>query len=177
MYYFPSTCVHCKKPPCLTSCPNNAIYIHPDGVVLINEEKCQGCNNCVKPCPYKAAHFNNKKYRKSKQDFRKAPPTNHLPLATATNCELSHYTIHKTAISFKQILSFLRGLCGTIVFLFSQGRYVRLNVNGNINRASYLLIECVFQIFRYLVGGGYAQIRVNKDMQVEKDFSADRASP
>jgi Fe-S-cluster-containing dehydrogenase component len=48
----PVTCMHCQNPPCIDACPENAITKRPDGVVLIDREKCTGCQSCVSACPY-----------------------------------------------------------------------------------------------------------------------------
>ena len=50
--YVRHACMHCENPPCLYSCPNDAIYQHPDGIVLISHQKCGGAGDCVDACPY-----------------------------------------------------------------------------------------------------------------------------
>ena len=52
MHYLPVPCMHCGQAPCLPSCPTEAIYRRPDGIVLIDEEKCNGCQMCLESCPY-----------------------------------------------------------------------------------------------------------------------------
>jgi len=52
MYYLPIPCMHCSQPPCLPSCPTEAIYQRQDRIVLIDEEKCNGCQQCLEACPY-----------------------------------------------------------------------------------------------------------------------------
>ncbi len=52
--FFPTLCFHCKNPPCMTVCPTKAIYKRPDGIVLIDSEKCGGHQSCVAACPYNA---------------------------------------------------------------------------------------------------------------------------
>ncbi len=37
-YYLPSPCMHCARPPCVDSCPTDAIYRRQDGIVLIKAE-------------------------------------------------------------------------------------------------------------------------------------------
>lgn len=55
----PLTCMHCQNPPCLEACPEEgAIYRRPDGIVLIDKEKCNGCRLCVPACPYGVIQFN-----------------------------------------------------------------------------------------------------------------------
>jgi tetrathionate reductase subunit B len=55
----PHTCMHCENPPCLEACPvEGAIYKRPDGIVLIDRDKCIGCRACGDACPYDAIHFN-----------------------------------------------------------------------------------------------------------------------
>jgi len=53
------TCRHCDNPPCLDACPaSGAIRQRPDGIVLIDREKCTGCRACGDACLYDAIRFN-----------------------------------------------------------------------------------------------------------------------
>jgi len=55
----PVTCMHCKNPPCLKACPvEGTIYKRLDGIVLIDKEKCNGCQLCALTCPYGVIQFN-----------------------------------------------------------------------------------------------------------------------
>lgn len=52
-YHYAATCNHCENPACVAVCPNAAMYIdEDDGTVQHNDEKCIGCEYCVKACPY-----------------------------------------------------------------------------------------------------------------------------
>ena len=51
-YSVPSVCFQCPKPDCLEACPEGAIYNTDDGVVLVDEDKCNSCGDCVDGCPY-----------------------------------------------------------------------------------------------------------------------------
>jgi len=58
-FYLPRLCNHCTKPACLEACPVRAIYKREqDGVVLIDQDKCQGMRACNVACPYKKIYFN-----------------------------------------------------------------------------------------------------------------------
>ena len=54
----PITCMHCRKPSCLEACPEDAIHKRSDGIVLIDKEKCTGCQLCMPACPYGVIQFN-----------------------------------------------------------------------------------------------------------------------
>jgi Fe-S-cluster-containing dehydrogenase component len=52
-------CHHCENPTCLEVCPVIAYYKRDkDGVVVHQQEKCIGCGNCIRSCPYGAPKFN-----------------------------------------------------------------------------------------------------------------------
>ncbi len=52
---FPMSCMHCENAECVTVCPTGASYKRPeDGIVLIDQDKCMGCNYCSWACPYGA---------------------------------------------------------------------------------------------------------------------------
>ncbi len=58
-FYLARICNHCTFPACLASCPRGSIYKRPeDGIVLIDQERCRGYQECVKGCPYKKTFFN-----------------------------------------------------------------------------------------------------------------------
>ncbi|MFC1943953.1 4Fe-4S dicluster domain-containing protein [Chloroflexota bacterium] len=59
MYYQPVPCMHCDKPPCLDACPMEAVYKREDGIVLVDEGKCDGCQACMVACPYDSLIYNN----------------------------------------------------------------------------------------------------------------------
>jgi len=56
--YIPILCMHCEESECLKVCPTKATYRDPRGLVLIDYDKCMGCQYCMLACPYMARHFN-----------------------------------------------------------------------------------------------------------------------
>ncbi|WP_290596499.1 4Fe-4S dicluster domain-containing protein [Archaeoglobus sp. JdFR-39] len=60
-FYLPRLCNNCSNPACLPACKEGAIVKDEKfGVVLIDEEKCNGCKDCIKTCPYKIPWYNAK---------------------------------------------------------------------------------------------------------------------
>ena len=57
MYWLPVPCMHCDEPSCLAGCPEEAIYKRKDGLVLVDEEKCTGCQICIDVCPYGVINY------------------------------------------------------------------------------------------------------------------------
>lgn len=59
MFYLARICNHCTYPACLGSCPRMSIYKRQeDGIVLLDQSRCRGYQECVKGCPYKKVFFN-----------------------------------------------------------------------------------------------------------------------
>lgn len=56
--YVPRPCMHCEHPPCVAVCPVKATYQRPDGLVVMDYDRCIGCRYCMVACPYEARHFN-----------------------------------------------------------------------------------------------------------------------
>jgi len=57
-FYLPTTCQQCEDPPCLASCPEEAIYKDDElGRVVIDSERCIGCKMCFSACPTGAMGF------------------------------------------------------------------------------------------------------------------------
>ena len=57
MSYLPRICNHCTYPGCLAACTRKSIYKRDDGIVLIDQDRCRGYQECVRGCPYKKSIF------------------------------------------------------------------------------------------------------------------------
>jgi Fe-S-cluster-containing dehydrogenase component len=65
MVHFPRSCLHCETPDCVTVCPTGASYKRAeDGIVLVDEDKCIGCQLCAWACPYGAREISMERPRK-----------------------------------------------------------------------------------------------------------------
>jgi Fe-S-cluster-containing dehydrogenase component len=57
--FYSLACNHCERPTCLEVCPVEAYTKRDkDGVVVHNQDKCIGCGNCIRSCPFGAPKFN-----------------------------------------------------------------------------------------------------------------------
>ncbi len=52
-------CRFCEDAPCVHACPRNALkQSEENGIILINEEKCDACGWCIEACEYGAINLN-----------------------------------------------------------------------------------------------------------------------
>jgi Fe-S-cluster-containing dehydrogenase component len=58
MDFLPKLCNHCENPPCVDSCPEGALQKRDDGIVILDQEVCNGCQSCLTACPYNIIIFN-----------------------------------------------------------------------------------------------------------------------
>ena len=56
--FFALACMHCGKPACIEVCPTGAISKRgEDGIVVVDRDNCNGCQNCLPACPYGVPQF------------------------------------------------------------------------------------------------------------------------
>jgi len=49
--FLPRPCMHCEHAPCVEVCMVGASYYRPDGIVMMDYDKCIGCRYCEVACP------------------------------------------------------------------------------------------------------------------------------
>ncbi len=62
-------CNHCERPICMEVCPASAITRRPDGLVLLDPDRCLGCRYCEWACPYGAPQYDPMRGRMGKCTF------------------------------------------------------------------------------------------------------------
>jgi molybdopterin-containing oxidoreductase family iron-sulfur binding subunit len=101
MIFLPFCCHHCRNPNCLSVCPTGATYKRPDGLVLIDEDKCIGCGKCVIACPYGARQILRRKasyYAGNEPTPYETAKQNDTKLGTAVKC---NFCVHRLEAGLK----------------------------------------------------------------------------
>ncbi len=88
--YRVNLCRHCDDPPCMPACPEEAITKRDDGIVLLDREKCSGCQSCIDACPYHAIWFDEARQTALKCNLCHHRVENGLIPACADNVCLGH---------------------------------------------------------------------------------------
>lgn len=57
-YFAPKLCNQCVDAPCNQVCPVHASFTSPEGVELVDPDRCIGCAYCVQACPYGVRFIN-----------------------------------------------------------------------------------------------------------------------
>lgn len=87
LFYLPRICNHCSNPGCLAACPREAIFKRSqDGIVLVDQKRCEGLRFCIAGCPYKKVYFNPKRFKSEKCIFCFPRIEKGLPPACAQQC-------------------------------------------------------------------------------------------
>lgn len=106
MVFMPRPCMQCDNPSCVTVCPVHATWKRPDGVVIIDYDKCIGCRYCITACPYGARTYDFGHYytehTHSVQPYEKKPTLEYRkswnrvshdsPVGNARKC---HFCLHR----------------------------------------------------------------------------------
>lgn len=88
--FIPTPCQHCQNAPCVNVCPVGATWATPEGVVLIDQQRCIGCRICMAACPYDRRFFNwGNPPRPPETAFVKYSPENQVgaPRGTVMKCD------------------------------------------------------------------------------------------
>lgn len=86
-FYLPRICNHCSNPGCLAACPRGAIFKRDqDGIVLVDQDRCEGLKFCIAGCPYKKIYFNPKLSKSEKCILCFPRIEKGLPPACAQQC-------------------------------------------------------------------------------------------
>jgi complex iron-sulfur molybdoenzyme family reductase subunit beta len=86
-FYLPRICNHCSSPGCLAACPRGAIFKREqDGVVLVDQARCEGLRYCIAGCPYKKIYFNPRTFKSEKCILCFPRVEKGLPPACAQQC-------------------------------------------------------------------------------------------
>jgi tetrathionate reductase subunit B len=56
--YIAYPCMQCQNPPCVKAAKNDAVYMRPDGITIIDPVKSKGQKDIVASCPYGAIYWN-----------------------------------------------------------------------------------------------------------------------
>jgi DMSO reductase, iron-sulfur subunit len=88
------SCNHCLNPACVKSCPVGAMVKRAqDGIVVVDKDRCIGCQKCVQSCPYGAPQYDPATRKVGKCDFCLELLSRGKPPACVASCPVRalHY--------------------------------------------------------------------------------------
>ncbi|MBI2872285.1 MAG: 4Fe-4S dicluster domain-containing protein [Chloroflexi bacterium] len=79
--FIPTPCMQCQNAPCVNVCPVGATFATPEGVILVDQQRCIGCRMCMAACPYDRRFFTwSKPPQPAEALFSEYDPEHQFPL-------------------------------------------------------------------------------------------------
>jgi len=107
-----NVCKHCDEPVCVKACPEDAIIKREDGIVILDYERCTGCQLCINECPYHAISFDEDRKTAAKCNLCHHRVDNGLYPACADNICLAHCIYFGDPVEIEQKILEKRKLRG-----------------------------------------------------------------
>ncbi|MCW1968772.1 MAG: 4Fe-4S dicluster domain-containing protein [Anaerolineae bacterium] len=85
-YMMSDSCKHCNEAGCLEVCPTQALIRTDLGNVVVQQDVCNGCRNCIPACPFDVISYNKKTGRVNKCTLCDDRVHNGLETACAKAC-------------------------------------------------------------------------------------------
>ncbi|MEW6732526.1 MAG: 4Fe-4S dicluster domain-containing protein [Acidobacteriota bacterium] len=84
--FLPIFCNHCENPTCVQACEPKALQKRADGLVFIDKSICDGCGTCITSCPYQALYLHPQTGLADKCNLCKHRTDENLPTACEQTC-------------------------------------------------------------------------------------------
>jgi len=101
--FTPRPCMQCDKPSCVPVCPVKATWKRPDGVVVIDYDKCIGCRYCLTACPYGARTSDFGEYYTSDASAGKSTGPDKPICGASLGLKYEHQSNHEYAKNWARI--------------------------------------------------------------------------
>jgi Fe-S-cluster-containing dehydrogenase component len=102
--YRVNVCQHCDDPPCADACSEKAISKREDGIVILDSERCTGCQSCMDACPYNAIAIDETNQKALKCNLCHHRVDQGLIPACADNVCLAHCIYFGDPASIQQVI-------------------------------------------------------------------------
>lgn len=95
--YIARPCMHCEHAPCVDVCMVRASYYRPDGIVMMDYDRCIGCRYCEVACPYNARAFNWEEFKGDNPSVPKwgTPEVDRRPRGVVEKCSFCYQRIDR----------------------------------------------------------------------------------
>lgn len=107
-------CMQCRNSSCAEVCPTGATHHRPDGIVVIDYDRCIGCRYCIAACPYGARSFDyGHNYSETLSDYEKQPSPEYGEYRTREKGKSPEGNVRKCTFCLHRVTNGLAPACAS----------------------------------------------------------------